>query len=642
MFQALFQPIKIRGMELKNRVKFPATASCLDKDGYVTDEFIAYHVARTRGGCAMNTTEDCRVHEGTASSHNLCICNDSFIPPMKKLTDAVHAAGGKMCIQLDQGGIANFHIAPDKRVFIPSEYNFYGRMIPGVDVDMIEEVVRAYGEAAARAVKAGFDCIELHCGHGYALHGFLSPYMNKRTDKYGGDLNGRATFPLECIAEIRKNVPEDFPLIMRIVPFDDYVSGGNTIEDTVAFCKLAKKAGVDALDVSRGNCWGAGARYIVAPMDIERGFNVENAARIKAETGMTVIAAGRINDPQQAEDIISSGKADMVDMGRAQIVDPDFCNKAKAGQVEDITRCVGCLMGCMDRCHNPQYEHISCLWNPSVAQEEKYALKATQIPKRVMVIGGGVAGMECADTLQKRGHQVSLFEASDKMGGTYLLAGVAPRKGEIIDATAVRANQVRKSGVEINLNCTVDEKMIEENKPDAVIFATGGDPIFINIPGSDAPNVFGYEEILKDKVSLSGNVAVIGGGLVGVETAEYLAEKGCKVTIVEMTDKIGKDLGNIRKMCVLGALKQANVEMLTNAKASEIKDGQLLAEIDGGIKAIPAEYVVQAVGAMPRRQPALEAVCDKNNIPYYFVGNAKATGRAIDAIAEAAELARSI
>lgn len=642
MFDNLFSPIKIRGLELKNRVKFPATASCLDTEGYINDLFIDYHTARARGGAAMNTTEDARVHAGTATSHNLGIWDDSHIPGMKKLADAVHAEGGTLCIQFDQGGIANFFMDPKKRVFIPSEFNFFGMEFKGVDVEMIREVAESYGTAAARAVKAGADAIELHCGHGYACHGFFSPYMNKRTDEYGGTPENRARFIVECIQAMRKNVPDDFPLIMRVSAIDDDVPGGATLDDVIQLCKYAKEAGIDAVDVSRGNAWGMGSRYIVAPMDIPRGFNVENARRIKEETGLIVIVAGRINDPQQAEDIIASGAADMVDMGRAQIVDPEFCNKSREGRVDELLRCIGCSMGCMDRCHNPQYPHISCLWNPSVAQEKEYELKATDTPKNIVVIGGGPGGMEASITLSKRGHKVTLVEKNKELGGNFILASYAPRKGEIYTSIKARAKHVTMAGVNVMLNTLATPELLAQLKPDQVILATGGTPIALNIPGADAANVVGYVDAMEGKKEVSGNVAVIGGGLVGLEVAEILAEKGCAINVVEMADKVGADLGNARNICVQIAMRMAGIKQHVKAKAVEVKANALVVDKAGTLEEIPADYVVVAVGSKPLAQTAITEYCEANNIPLDFIGDVCKPGKAIDAIADAAALARKL
>ena len=641
LYENLFRPIRIRGLELKNRVKFPATAaSMLAEGGYVSKTLIDYHVARVKGGSGLNTTEATSVHAPSAPGGVLNISDDAYLPGLKNLTDAIHAVGGKACVQLYQGGLGTFFVDSDVLVFLPSDYENFG--LPGASLELIHEVVQAYGEAAARSVRAGFDAIEFHVAHGYGPHAFLSGAMNHRTDEYGGSLENRARFPRECIRAMRANLPEDFPLIMRIVPFDDEVENGLTSEEVIQFCKLAKEDGVDALDVSRGNLWSSATKYEIAPVDIPRGFNVENAARIKRETGMIVITCGRINDPQQAEDIIAQGKADMVDIGRAQIADPEFCNKARAGQEDDIIRCIGCCQGCIDRCSNVDYPHISCLRNPAVGREEEFILKPASQPKKVLVAGGGVAGMEAAITLKQRGCDPILVEQSPALGGAFLLAGMAPRRGEVRDAVLSRAYQTQKAGVDIRLNTKVTPHTIQEIKPDEVILATGAAPIALPIPGADLPHVCGYKEVLSGQAQPAGKIVVIGGGLVGLETAEFLADRGNDVSVIEMLGKLGADLGPMREICVTEAMDSSQIKRLPKTKALEIKDHSIVVEKDGHQEEIEVDHVVVAIGSRPESIAEILNFCKEQGLPVHVIGDAVEARSAIDAIAEAAEIARLI
>ena len=349
MFDKLFTPITIKDMTLRNRIIMPAMGTRFTEDRFVNEKHIAYHIARARGGSALNIVEVSSVHALSAPKMFLSIAEDKYIPKLKELTDAIHAEGGKAGIQLWQGGLA---VGMDQTamILLSSDTELApGFTVPGISKEMIAEVVDCYGKAAARAVAAGFDCIEFHCAHNYLPHSFLSDGLNHRTDEYGGSLENRARFPLECIRAIRAAMPEGMPLFMRIDAQDDgFGEAGLTVEDTITFCNWAKEAGVDVLDVSRGNIVTAASKYEVPPLDLPRGFNVDNAARIRKGTGMLTIGVGRINDPQQAEDILEADKVDMVVMGRAQLADPDFCNKCKEGRVEDIDRCVGCNQGCLD------------------------------------------------------------------------------------------------------------------------------------------------------------------------------------------------------------------------------------------------------------------------------------------------------
>ena len=302
MFEKLFTPIKIRGMELKHRIVMPAMGTKFSgQASYVTPTHINYHVERVKGGSALNIVEVCSVHTPSAPRGFLSISEDEYIPGLKELTDAIHAEGGKAGLQLWQGSLA---VGSDQtaQILMACDTPFSEEItLPGATIEEIKEVVTCFGKAAARAVEAGFDCVEFHCAHNYLPHSFLSGGINFRTDEYGGSFENRAKFPLECIRAIRENIPEDMPLFMRIDAHDDYLEGGLTIEEVIEFCKLAGEAGVDVLDVSRGNIISAATKYEVPPIDIPRGFNIDNAARIRKETGMLTIGVGRINTAELAE-----------------------------------------------------------------------------------------------------------------------------------------------------------------------------------------------------------------------------------------------------------------------------------------------------------------------------------------------------
>lgn len=519
-YNNLFSPIKIRGMEIRNRVEFPAMGTkMLNGSKYVTDQLINYHVARARGGNGINFTEVCSVYEKASPKNFLAISDDKYIPGLKKLADAIHEAGAKAGVQLWLGGSAvMFSGDTDVSVVLPSEFKVGDDyVIPGASIEVIKECIAAFGKAAKRAVQAGYDAIEFHAGHNYTPHSFLSGAFNKRTDEYGGTLENRGRFLIECIESIRNNIPEDMPLFMRIDAHDDCLEDGLTIEEVIEFCKSAKKAGVDVLDVSRGNFSSAAIKYEVPPVDLPRGFNVENAARIKKETGMITVAVGRINDPEQADEIIRSGKADMVVIGRAQLADPEFCNKAMNGKIEDIIRCVGCNQGCYDGYASPEVPFITCMRNPALGREAEYGLLKTDSPKKALVIGGGVSGLEAAINLKDIGHNPIVCEASDSLGGQFVLAGAAPRKGEMKEAAISMGEMAKRKGIEIRLSTVVTPKVIEEINPDVVIVAVGSEPINLKVPGADLENVTNSHDVLSGKVNISGKVVIIGGGLVGLK-----------------------------------------------------------------------------------------------------------------------------
>lgn len=644
-FNNLFSSIKIRGLELKNRVVFPAMGTKMgSEDKFVTQQVIDYHVARAKGGCGLNFSEVCSVYAPASPRKFLAICDDKYVPGLKKLADAIHEAGGKAGVQLWLGGTAAAHGDPSQMIVIPSPMPVPGTeyTIPGASIETIKEAVKAFGEGAKRAVQAGFDTVEFHAGHNYTPHSFLSPFFNKRTDEYGGTLENRARFLIECIQAIRENIPEDMPLFMRLDAHDDYLEGGLTIEEVIEFCKMAKEAGVDVLDVSRGNFSSAAIKYEVPPVDLPRGFNVHNAARIKKETGMITIAVGRINDPAQADEIIESNKADMVVMGRAQLADPEFCNKAKAGKEDTIVRCVGCNQGCYDGFVYPDVPFITCMRNPLLGREAEYALVQTETPKKVLVAGGGVAGLEAAMTLKRRGHNPIVCEAADTLGGQFALAGAAPRKEEMKEAALWMGEQAMREGVEIRLNTPITKELIEEIKPEEVIVAIGASPMSLNIPGGNLTHVTNSHDVLAGRKAVNGNVVIIGGGLVGLEVAEYLHEKADEITVVEMLDEVAKDLGPLRKICVMENLYTSGIKTVTNAKCIEIKENAVVVERMGEIEEIPCDSVVVAIGARARSSEDIKEYCKQKNIPCHVVGDAVRARRALNAVAEANEAARNI
>lgn len=631
MFEHLLSPIKIRGLELKNRIILPAMGTRMASEkGEITDRLIAYHAARAKGGCGLNIVEVAAVHRPSSPAHFVWICEDSLIEGHKKLTDAIHENGGKAGIQLWQGGLA-VSMDPSAQILLPSDMNLGQYTIPGITLEQIKEIIFCYGQAARRAVEAGYDCIEFHLAHNYLPHSFLSGGLNHRTDEYGGSFENRCRFPLEVIDAIRNNIPEDMPLFIRIDAHDDFLEKGLTIEEVIDFCNIAKNHGVDVLDVSRGNILTAATIYEVPPIDVPQGFNIENASRIRKETNMLTIGVGRINHEDFAEKLLAEDKVDMVVMGRAQLADPELVNKLKEGRTQDIIHCIGCDQGCYDGFTDVvNREFITCMRNPNIGHEAEHTFTKTENPKHVWIVGGGVGGMEAAKVLKELGHEPEIFEASDHLGGQFIIAGKAPGKKEMEDATIEMAKQTERI-CKIHLNTKVTPEMIEEKKPDHVIIATGALPIALRLDGEDQIHHVQANDVLMGKEKLSGYIAIIGGGLVGLEAADYLATQGCKVTVLEMKDKIGADLGSLRQIAVMMKMNQLKVELKSSSKVNSLsKEGVVL---ESG-QTIPCEHVVYAVGSKSVDNSELCSMMDKLSIPYQIIGDAKAARRALNAIEE--------
>ena len=632
MFDHLFSPFKVRGLELKNRIVMPAMGTRFCEDRFITQRLINYHVARAKAGCALNIVEVSSVHTPSAPSMFVSLSEDCYVEGHRRLVDAIHAAGGTAGVQLWQGSIA---VGMDRsaQMLVASDLPLApGFTLPAVTHEQIDEIVTCFGEAARRAREAGYDCVEFHCAHNYLPHSFLSGGINHRTDEYGGSLENRARFPLACIRAIRAAIGDDMALLMRIDAHDDFLEGGMTIEDTIEFCRWAAEAGVDVLDVSRGNIISAANAYEVPPIDLPPAFNIDNAARIRRETGVPTIGVGRINTPQLAEDILAQDKVDLVVMGRAQLADPDFVAKAREGRVDDIVYCVGCDQGCLDGFADMEhFEAITCLRNPALGHETDWALVPAATPKRVAVVGAGMAGLVAAQTLKLRGHEPVVFEASDRLGGQFVTAGMAPGKAEMAAAARSQGEQVERLGVEVRLNAPFTPETLAAEKFDELIIANGAEPLTLGLADKGALVAV---DVLEGRVAVpEGPAVVIGGGLVGLEVADLLASAGHPVAVVEMLDQAGADLGAARKSMVLMKMAQLGVDIRTKTTFKELADGGAVVEKDGEAETLPGTVVV-AVGSRSVDNAALLAAAEAAGVPVHVIGDAKSPRRALDATRE--------
>ncbi len=357
---------------------------------------------------------------------------------------------------------------------------------------------------------------------------------------------------------------------------------------------------------------------------------------------MLTMAVGRINTPALAEKSLEDGHADLIGIGRAQLADPEFCNKAREGNDERIVRCIACNQGCFDGFVDPSFPNITCLRNPALGREVEYTLQPAKESNKVLIAGGGMAGLEAAITLKKRGHWPIVAEASDVLGGQFLLAGVAPRKQEMTEAARWMAKEAEHLGIEIRRNTPVTEDLIDQIRPDVVIIAIGAEPIQLNLPGVDQSHVIDSHRLLAGEAEVDGRVVIIGGGLVGLEVAEYLSDKSDNITVVEMLDEVAKDMGRIRKINVMEHLAKDGVKLLTKTSCVEIKEKNVVVQTENGLDEIPADHVIMAVGAASRSSDAIQKACEMRKIPYYTIGDAVQARRVLNATAEAAAIARAI
>lgn len=638
MYKNLLSPGKIGNLTLKNRSVFPPMGSGYVDNEYPKQQLIDYHVRRVLGGCAMNIVEIATVHPTSKAPTILGIYDDKFIPALSELAKAIKDAGGVACIQLWHGGRQTSGKPFGGQPVAPSVVTnaFIGEEPRALTLDEVQEVISSYGDAAVRAKKAGFDAVEIHGAHGYLIDQFLNPYTNKRTDQYGGSLENRARFGCGVIKDVRSKVGNDFPVILRMSAIE-HVKDGIELEDAIEAAKLYVNAGLDALDVSQG-CYDALA-YTVPPYYYPQKVNVYNAYQIKKHTNVPMIVAGRINHPDMAEEVLQDGMADFIGLGRPMLAEPDFIKKTMEGKTDDIVRCIACNQGCVGR----MFEGLgnSCIFNPATGHEREVVIKSAQQKKKILVIGGGPAGLEAARIAQIRGHKVILLEKDVALGGQFIEAGRAPHKELFSKAAIHMGYRAFKAGVDIRVYTSANEERIKNINPDIVIVATGADPIIPDIPGIDRPNVFEARRVIvSDQIISSDHVAVIGGGLIGLEAMEILSHQGKKVEIIEMADQIGKDLEMYIKPYVFGIIKEKSVIVHTNTKCIKINDKSITVEKEGNKQELQCGAVVIAVGS--KSNTSIIDTVKKLGYEYYVVGDAKEPSKILPAIWGANEIARNI
>ncbi len=650
-FPKLFSPTKIGSMVLKNRIVMsPMHTDFANIDGTISPKLKNYLVARAKGGAGLITMEIATIDGKSPYMPNTVgIWDNKFIPLFRELVDEVHSYDAKIVLQISHPGpesLAPFFYNIQPMGPSPLMAETTKQMCREMTIEDIEKTIEQYGDAAKRAKEAGFDGMELHAAHAYMLIGsFLSALRNRRTDEYGGSIEGRLKFACEVIENIRTKAGKDFPLIMRISG-DELVPGGRNIRETQYIVPLLAEAGVDAFHVSAGAMPQFSWR-IMPPTGTPLGINVPLAAAIKKVVDVPVMAVGRINDPRVAENILQKGEADLTVMGRALIADPELPNKAFEGRFEDIVPCLACGNGCSGRKVGTD---LTCVVNPTVGKEsEMLPLVPTESAKKVMVIGAGPGGLEAARVAALRGNQVTLYEKKHVIGGQFSLAAVPPMKQELTKLIRYLSIQIEKAGVKLQMNTEVTPQLVDEMKPDTVIVATGAESLVPNIPGIDGKRVVTAHAVLAGEVPLPrGKVLVIGGGLVGCEIAEYLATRGdnpimgrTEVTIIEMLDEAGLDMSPEVRVLTMQKLRENGVRILTSTKVKEfLEDGVIVTRNDreetiGGMKRI-----VLAMGARPV-DVLSEKLKDKIS-EVHVIGDAKQARRALEAIAEGAQIGREI
>ena len=657
MKDPLFKPIQINTLELNNRIYLPAMHLGMADNFEVTDQIVEFYAERARGGVSMICVGYATVDDLSGNTTNIGAHTDNFIPGLTRLANAIKNNGARSCVQINHAGRYNFSFFLDgKQPVAPSAVasRMTGEIPKALDADEIHQIVDNFAQAALRVKKAGFDAVEILSGTGYLISEFLSPLTNQRTDEYGGTLENRMRFGLEIMKAIRKQVGDDFPIIVRMNG-NDFMPGGQGREELKQYAKaLVEKAGVDALCINVG--WHE-ARVPQITASVPRGAFAYLSRGIKELVNVPVIASHRINDPNTARELIADGMCDMVAMGRSLIADPYLPEKAKEGREDEILHCIACAQGCFDNLF--KLKHVECLCNPRAGHECETTCDIVETPKKVMVIGGGAAGMNAAITASDRGHQVTIYEKNDELGGQLYLAGAPPGREEFAELAYDLETQVYYRNIDICLNQIVDEALIDQEKPDHIILATGATPMTPPIPGVELPHVVQAWDVLADRVYTGQQVVIVGGGAVGVETALLLAEKGTlsgdvlkflfvnkaetpevlyematqgtkQITIIEMIDKIGKDFGKTTRWGMLQDVTRYGVESKVTAKALEITPAGIKIETADGVEEIPADTVVLAAGSKSAND--LQTIIEAKGIACDIIGDAQNIGMAFDAV----------
>ena len=626
MENMILQPIVVGGQTFKNRIMFPPLTTGYEKNGMISEQDMGFYTRLAKGGAGYIVLGD--VAPINSFSPTPKLFDDSQIPAFKELADSVHAYGTKLGIQIfhpeyDVDAINSLFM---QKKFDEMRQRLHHDMMFFTDEaseEMLMSIIDKMCACAVRAQKAGVDVIQIH---GDRLNGCLcSTRMNHRTDKFGGSLENRVRFARMLTRAIRKAVPGMIIDYKLSIVTPQRGKGGIDEADAVQFAQWLVEDGVDMFHVAQANHTGNMADTI-PPMGVQPyGFFVKIAGDIKKAVNVPVSAVGRIVDAEMAERVIESGMADIVAMGRPLLADPDWGTKIAAGKACDIRRCISCNKGCTDAIQNRQF--LSCVLNAENGYENSRSIQPAEQKKKIAVLGGGPAGLEAARVAALRGHDVTLFEKTTSLGGQLNIACVPPRKEEMRRATQDLIHAVCNAGVHLCMGQTRTAEQLQEAGFEAVINAVGAHSAAPRIPGIDGVNVADAWKVLAGEQQVYGTVAVIGGGMVGCETAEYLAARGCKVSVIEMMDKIAAGESTTILPTLLENYKTYGVEQYPSHKVKEFRmDAVVCENKDGAEVTIPCDYIVLAMGARSNEFDA--AALENANIPVYSIGDA--AGKAAD------------
>jgi 2,4-dienoyl-CoA reductase-like NADH-dependent reductase (Old Yellow Enzyme family)/thioredoxin reductase len=600
MLEELFSPFKIGPVEMRNRIVMPSMITFLASEvGAVTQRMIDYYAERARGGVGLINIESVYVLEEDRDFGRLGIENPRLQVGLSELAESIQEQGARSFLQLNHRGSAlSIH---------------KGKGPDELSLEEMERIMEAFSLAALRAQKAGFDGVEIHGANIYLIAQFLSPLTNHRRDEYGGGLEGRMKFLKDIFQRMRQKVGDEYPVTLRMAGHE-YTDGGLQLTDTRFIAQRMEEAGASALHVSAGS--PVVPYWHVPPMAIARGCHVKLAAEIRKVVKIPVIAVGRINDPVLANEILAEGKADLVAMGRALIADPYLPLKAKEGRLEDIRKCVACNY-CRKRIGQLN-RTLRCAVNAEAGRERDSRILPGSRSRRVMVIGGGPAGMEAGRVLALRGHRVVLYEKGAKLGGQVNLAVIPPHKEELRNILDYLPSQLKKLNVEVHLGREATAETVRKERPDAIIVATGALSLFPEIPGLERERLFTPGEALEGDRPMGEKIIILGGGMVGCEVAEYLAGKGKQVTIIEKLSEVASGMEGHTRRLLLERLKSLSIQIITGAEVQSLQGRNAILRKAGKIIEVETEGIVVAMGAKADRSCAEFQSC---GLPFYAVGD---------------------
>jgi 2,4-dienoyl-CoA reductase-like NADH-dependent reductase (Old Yellow Enzyme family) len=656
MYKNLFSTININQLEIKNRIAYPSLGLLYSYDTKLNDKYYNFYSEIAKGGAGIVTIGPVGIDFIGSGFVPLSLAKDEAIQSFIKATDMIKAHGASPWIQLFHGGAYTFPflINNEKPIAPSSVYSNYSKTKPKqMSKDDILAVQNAFAVTAERAKKAGFEGVEIIGSAGYLITQFLSPLTNLRDDEYGGSFENRTRFPKQIIEMIREKVGPEFPIGIRMAG-NDFVSGSTTDVQTPKVASVYEKAGADILNVTGG--WHE-SKIPQLPMELPRSGFSYLAMNIKQAVSIPVMASNRITTPDHAEQILSDGQADMVNLGRVLIADPFWPQKAQQGKPEEIRPCVACSQGCTDEIFSGR--PVSCIGNVRAGFEgERQIEKCTQ-PLNVMVAGAGVAGLEAAVTAKKTGHKVEIYEKAGDIGGQIRIAAAPPHKQELLEYIRYYKAMLKKHEIPVYLNTKVDLNLIKKVNPDHLMIAQGARPLVPPIEGTDDSSVMSSWDVLKNKSCPGKNVAIIGGGSVGLETAFFVAHKGTltpemlhflvtydamelerlkqymfngssKVTVFEMLEKVGQDVGKSTRWILMNNLKKYGVKIKTGSKVLGIKDGVVQFENAGNHLTEKFDNVILASGSAPVRD--IEKQMENQNISFSTIGDCVTPGKINDAV----------